>query len=300
MSSKDHISIPDWPTTSISGRAVIAPSDLLAGDVKLAAPPELFLRINALLDDPGHSQKQLVALIEHDPSLSARLLKIVNSPFYGFACKIDSVARAIGIVGILELRDLVLATAVVDRFSALPNSLMSMKQFWAMSVKCALIARGLAMRHSDSERLQCPFVCGLLHEIGRLVVYHRLPELARAAHLRSRHEHIPEHEAQQREMGLDHYQVGAELARRWRLPEVIAVTIEKHAAPDEAGPFLRECLLVSLAMQLSLPEEEDESASRQESEAWTRLELSGITREEVLTEAEATFIDVFKQIYPAK
>lgn len=280
----------------------ITVTELLSGNVRLASPPELFLNINHVLDDPKKTTLDACRLIENDPGLSARLLKIVNSPYYGFPTKIASINQAIRIVGIRELKDLVLATLVVDKFSSLPNGLMTMSQFWMLSVRCALIARYLSIRHPNTKQLQPIFICGLLHEIGRLIVYHRLPELARAALLRARAEGIPEHTAQRKILELDHYEVGAELARAWRLPEAIVITIQKHDYPDAAGAYREETRLVWLASQLSAVDDRDALNELFPADAaiWHQLGIKQSVMEEVRAETETAFMDIFKLIYPSQ
>jgi putative nucleotidyltransferase with HDIG domain len=228
-------------------------------------------------------------------------LRIVNSAFYGFPSKITSITHAITIIGIQELRDLVLATLVVEKFSSLPNGLMTMRQFWILSVRCALIARCLAAHHPESKRLHAAFICGLLHEIGRLIIYHRLPELARAAILRARSEGVTENKAEREVMGFDHYQVGAELARRWRLPEVIVVTIESHDSPEAATPFAQDALLVVLASKLSNLDCSDRQLLNSQLPAdapiWQQISMERDVLDEVLPAAETAFQEIFTQIY---
>lgn len=276
-------------------------NELLAGNVRLASPPELFLKVNQTLDDPSKTMLDASRLIEHDTGLSARLLRIVNSAFYAFPTKIISIPHAVSIIGIRELRDLVLATLVVEKFSSLSNMLMTMKQFWILSVRCALISKSLAAHHPDSQRLQGAFICGLLHEMGRLVVYHRAPELARAAVLRAGSEGVAEHQAQREVLGFDHYQVGAELARRWRLPEAIIATIEHHDTPEAASPFSQEALLVVLAHKLSNLDYGDrrllDDQLPENAPIWQQLSLPRMVLDEALPAAEAAFHEVFRQIY---
>ncbi|NOY63354.1 MAG: HDOD domain-containing protein, partial [Gammaproteobacteria bacterium] len=118
-----------------------------------------------------------------------------NSPFYGFPSQINTISRAITIIGTRELRDLVLATLVVRTFNGLDNELISMEQFWRHSVTCAVVARVLAghLHESNTERF---FVVGLLHDIGSLIIYRKIPELAREALLRSEHGDIALYQAE--------------------------------------------------------------------------------------------------------
>ena len=138
------------------------------------------MRAIDLINDPDASAAEIGDVISEDPALTARLLKIVNSAFYGFPSRIETVSRAITIVGTLELLDLILAASVVKAFSGIPSELVDMDQFWEHSLYTGVTARVLAGRHRapDTERY---FVAGLLHDIGALVLYRQLPRQSRAA-----------------------------------------------------------------------------------------------------------------------
>ncbi|NJD07160.1 MAG: HDOD domain-containing protein [Methylococcaceae bacterium] len=275
--------------------------ELLAGNVQLASPPDVFHKITQVINNPSNTLADVARLIENDPGLTARLLKIVNSSYYGFPTRIASIPQAVNIVGFRELRDLVLATLVIDRFSALPNGLISMRQYWMISVRCALIAKTLGKYHPDGKRLQELFIAGLLHEIGRLVIYHRLPELARAALLQSRVENISEHMAQRRVIGLDHYEVGAELARLWRLPEPVIATLEYHERPADAAEFPQEVAVVHLAAILAAvdPMNTDllEELLLEDAPVWSLIPFARTQIKAVIAEAEASLLEVFRLFY---
>jgi len=271
---------------------------ILSGNVQLASPPDLFLRLNEVLENPGASLRDAGALIENDPGLSARLLRIVNSAFYGMPSKITCIRHALNIIGVREVRDLVLTTLVVDRFSTFTNSLMTMREFWALSVRCALTAKLVSGYRPDGECLQAVFLCGLLHEIGRLVVYHRLPELARAAALLAQSENITFHEGERRIIGFDHYQVGAELSRLWRLPEIIAATIEHHGMPENAAAFSRETALIAQAQSFVYSHYSNRrTASHSAERDFFGIDL--IAPNELIEKVDKQFDEVFKLIYPA-
>lgn len=283
-----------------SAAAHLSVRPILTGDIQLPSPPELFLKLHEVLENPEANLRDACRLIENDPGLSARVLKIVNSPFYGIPGKVTSLHRAINIVGIQEIQALVLTTLVVDRFSSFANDMMTMKEFWAMSVRCALTARLLAGYRQYGQCLQTLFLCGLLHEIGRLVVYHRLPELARAAALLARSEKISYQAGERRVIGFDHYQVGAELARLWRLPEVIAATIEHHDAPKNAERFSCEAILVAQAQSFVYTRYADRELGDTAVTYTNNPELSvtdAATLAEVAQELDQQFGEIFKLIY---
>jgi HD-like signal output (HDOD) protein len=269
---------------------------ILTGDVRLASPPELFLKLNDVLENPEACLCDAEVLIENDPGLSARLLRIVNSAFYGMPSKVTCIRHALSIIGIQEMRDLVLTTLIVDKFSVFANSLMTMKEFWSLSVRCALTAKILASYRPDGERLQAVFLCGLLHEIGRLIIYHRLPDLARAATLLTQSENITTQEGERRVIGFDHYQVGAALAQLWRLPEIIAATIEHHDMPENAAAFSRETALIAQAQSFVYSRYlASHKAGKAVEQGLFGIEVDALN--ELVEKVDRQFNDVFKLIY---
>lgn len=229
----------------------IGPRDLVRGDVELASPPEVYARITALLDDPAANAARMAEVIEKDPALTARLLKIVNSAFYGFPSKVSTVSRAITIVGMRELQELVLATSVLEKFNGLPNDLVDMRSFWRQSLRCAVVARVMARHHDSPEAAESIFVAGLLHEIGHLIIYRKLPELAREAILRHRHGGVKIYEAEREVFGFDYAAVGSELMRAWKLPPVLCEVVALHTAPQLAQQFPMQTAIVHLARRVA-------------------------------------------------
>jgi HD-like signal output (HDOD) protein len=230
----------------------IEPRDLVTGIVDLATAPEVYARVTELLDDPSSSLVKLSHAVEQDPGLTARLLKIVNSAFYGFPSRISTVSKAITIIGQRELRDLVLATTVLELFNGLPNELVSMGSFWHQSLRCGVVARVLASRRQGTEEVQSVFVAGLLHEVGHLIIYRKIPELAREAILRNRYNNVALHLAERQVFGFDYAEVGGELMRLWKLPMVLQEAVELHQTPHLASSFRTETAIVHLARRVAV------------------------------------------------
>src|SRR3569832_2368838 len=158
----------------------LSPKELVTGAIELASLPVVFFCVFVLFVcfcffavDIGH-------VFSRDPGLTTRLLKIANSAFYSFPSQIDSVSRAITIIGTRELRDLILATSVARLFKGLPNDLVSMDDFWRHSVCCGLAARALAAQRGE-RLLERFFVAGLRHDIGGVLLYRKVAGLAREA-----------------------------------------------------------------------------------------------------------------------
>lgn len=219
---------------------------IVAGVSNLVSLPQVYFRINEMLDNPRASAAQIGEVISHDPALTARLLRFVNSPIYGMRVPVDSVPRAVGILGVQELRMLALASSVGGAFRKPPTDIVDMSAYWHHSVFTGIVAKQLGKRCQlqSTDRL---FVAGLLHDVGHLVLAHQASAAMRkvTACLPT----YPYHRCQMERklIGCDHAEVGAELMRQWRLPESLWLPVRYHHDPDQAPAFRVEVALVHLA-----------------------------------------------------
>jgi len=181
-----------------------------------------------------------------DTSLSARLLKIVNSSFYSFPSNIETVTHAIAVIGTEQLHNLALATTIIANFKGIPNKLFNMNMFWRHSLGVAIIARNLAIhcRETNPERF---YLAGILHDIGRLIILENMPE--EASEIITRH-----HEVggilctiEQEVLGFDHGEVGAALSRSWNLPLSLEEIIGNHHNPSRSKRYPLETAIIHLA-----------------------------------------------------
>ena len=226
----------------------ISASDLVKDISGLVTLPEVYLHINRVVEDPNCAIADIAKAVSKDPSFTVRLLKIANSALYSFPSSIDSVTKAVSIIGTAQIRNLALSMSAVRSFAGLPNELVSMQNFWRHSLLCALTAKHLAKaaRRCDPDAL---FTAGLLHDIGELVLFNRLPEQSREALLLVLDDldERPVHEAERQIMGLDHTDVGGELARQWQLPPLLEECIAHHHDIEKAKRYPRETALVHIA-----------------------------------------------------
>jgi putative nucleotidyltransferase with HDIG domain len=232
-------------------------SDLFKGDLQLTSPPNIYFELQKTAANPNKSIKDIGFIIEQDPALSIRLLKIVNSAFFGHPAQIASIERAITIIGVQALQNLVLATVVIDKFTSMPGGLLSMDDFWGQSLRCALISKELCIYRNNKGDLDSMFICGLLHDIGQLVFYRRIPELARQIGLLVESSGINEIQAENNILGFNHYQTGVELARIWRLPEIIIETISQHNHPEYTGVYADAASIIRTANYLCKTDSDD-------------------------------------------
>lgn len=257
----------------------------------LVSLPQVSMRVNEMVDDPGYSASDIGKVISQDPGLTARLLRIANSPFYGLSNTVDTVARAVTVLGLKQIRDLVIATTSIQAFEGIPNDIVTMDDFWKHNISCGIAARYLAhmMPGIDKETM---FIAGLLHDIGQLIIFSKLPQQAlRAISMMEDDPQEPElHQVETRIMGFDHAQLGAALLKQWHLPAVFQQCTGFHHNIEGAQLHPRETALVhisnAIAVMAELNSTTDESPSINE-KAWeiTRLDTNviGPAMEEVQT-----------------
>jgi putative nucleotidyltransferase with HDIG domain len=231
----------------------------LVKDIRgLVTLPHVYIHIGRLIDDPKSSSADIAKAVSQDPSFALRLLRVANSVLYRFPSAVDSVAKAVSIIGTSQIRNLALSMSVASSFEGLPNELVTMENFWRHSLLCALTARDLAKRagRCDPDAL---FTAGLLHDIGELIIFNRLPEQAKLALLMvlDSGEEITVQQAERQVMGFDHSEVGGELAREWHLPSMLEECIAHHHDIAGSQRHRRETALVHLANILALMAELD-------------------------------------------
>lgn len=275
--------------------------DLVNDTVELASLPHVVMRALELLNDSQTSASDIGAVIAEDPALTAGLLKIVNSAFYGFPSRIDTVSRAITIVGTLELTDLVLGASAIQTFYRLPNHLTDMQVFWEHSLYTGVVARILAryLRAPNTERC---FVLGLLHDIGSLVLYRQQPELSRRALELAAGDSLPLHIAEDEVFGFHHGEAGAALMEAWNLPESFREIARYHHQPSAAQRYRLETATIHLADVIAGIAHNTATGSRQvaalEPGAWELTGLSVDIVEPVITAADAQFKEARAALLP--
>jgi len=214
---------------------------LLKGDVEIFSLPTVYTHIVELLEHPNSSSQLIGKVISKDAGLTVRLLRLVNSPFYGFSGKIDSVSRAVSLLGTNELSTLTLGVLVVRQFHSIPSDILNMDSFWRHSIRCGLFAKVLAS-HLGEKDVEKYFIGGLLHDVGRLVMLDRMPVQYSGAVAKAQREQLPMYRAEQDWLKTDHSIVGKLLAERWRLSPTLIRMIGSHHSPRLAHYSTEACI----------------------------------------------------------
>jgi HD-like signal output (HDOD) protein len=212
----------------------------------LVTLPAIYHRVKRVLDDPEGSVLDLAKVVVTDPGITMRVLHVVNSAFYGFSGKIETMSRAVSVLGIQQVHDIVLATTVTAVFSGMRPERMDVERFWRASAMRGLLARAAAKGCGllDAERL---FVGGLLADIGHMVMYMHVPQLAEAALAESQASGVALEQVERELIGCDYAAVGAALLRAWSLPTSFAVAIGAQIDPASGAPHEFEACLLHLA-----------------------------------------------------
>lgn len=219
---------------------------LIAESAALATLPTVFAKVKQVVDDPSTTAKDLTQVIALDPAMTARVLKLVNSAFWGFRGRVESVSRAIALLGMLQVHDLVLASAVATIFERVNPQLMDVGRFWRGSILRALAAAALAKRGGlvDIGRV---FTEGLLGDIGHMVLYHSLPEAAAKARADAGTEFWRLASLESARIGCNYAEVGGALVEAWGLPTCFAAAIRHQLAPTGANEYALEASLLHIA-----------------------------------------------------
>ncbi len=216
----------------------------------LVSPPEVCIQLLDLVESPMSTAHEIGEVIASDPNLSARLLKLVNSSFYNYSSRIDTLSRAIAIVGTRELYSLAVSVSAIRSFSRIPVEIINMDTFWRHSLFCGIIARYLGKRCGvlHPERL---FVAGLLHDIGSLVIFARVPEKAKELLMIAQGDEQTLAYVEQQEFGFNHADLGGMLAALWSLPDTLVEAISCHHNPLDAVCSKQQAAIVKIADALA-------------------------------------------------
>jgi len=216
----------------------------------LPSPGPALARMLEVLREDQACAATLERIIRCDPVLCAQVLRVANCAFYGCRGEINTVARAIVILGTAEIRNICLSLCVLDQFPPVAMSAsFDHACFWRHALLTGLIAEDIARRTSWMDQ-EDAYLLGLLHDLGRLVMAAYLAEEYESATALAASRGIPLYEAE-RELGLTHTDVGAWLGLRWAFPDRIRVALSKHHDPPGAPESDRDAVLVGMADSLA-------------------------------------------------
>ena len=190
--------------------------------------PIIVFEANKLLIDPEASTSKVSQLIETDQSIAMKILKLVNSAFYGCPSNVNNLSKAIMLLGFNTVRNAILSVSVIEAF-ARPDKLADFKQdgLWRHSVAVAVVSRKLAELTRVEEPGNC-FVGGLLHDVGKVILSQYFKEVFTKIWTTSKAENLTFYGAEKKAIHIDHAMIGSHLAEKWALPKDLVDTIRYH------------------------------------------------------------------------
>jgi len=202
--------------------------------IKLPGIPSTVFELNEVIANTSASADDIARVVSKSPSLTAILLQIVNSSVYAFPTKIDTISRAVTLIGTQEISGLALGISAISIFKDIPEDIIDMHLFLKHSLACAIISRVLCAYKNITQTEQL-FVSGLLHDIGRLILYKYYPEQAKKILIRAESSKELLHQEEKKGIGCKHTDIGRDLLKKWKLPFSIENNVFYHHNPSSAN-----------------------------------------------------------------
>ncbi len=213
--------------------------------------PVVVRQIQTLTASPNSSMAQIAAIITRDQAIAARVVRLINSAFYGMAGKVTSIQQAIVLLGLNTVKNLVTGVAVVKLFEGRRDaSLFDREKFWLHTFACALGARAIG-REFRAPEPEDFFIAGLLHDIGILVLdqffHDEFIEILKIGGS----ERIDYIDAERKVLGMTHQDVGEFVARKWKIPEILVYSIRRHHDPSASDGDCKGSALAMSAVHIA-------------------------------------------------
>lgn len=223
---------------------------LLEYAASLPTSPRIFARLSQLLNNEDTALDYIASLVKMDPGLSAQVLRVTNSAYYGASLKVTDISTAISRIGFIELRN-ILALVVAHEcfYQALPAYGLTATEFADTSIDVAIISETIAKRSGYDAN--APYITGLLHQIGKLAINLYLERLDQVTDLAALAGSRPVTEAEKERLGMNHFQVGAELLSHWQFQALIWQPIRNQYRPEYAHSHATATAILSLAIWMA-------------------------------------------------
>jgi putative nucleotidyltransferase with HDIG domain len=209
--------------------------NVVPSNLSIPTIPAVVQRINQMLQDPEAGVREIALVVAEDAPLAAKVLKIANSAYYGLREKCMSTQHAAAILGVRVLKNVVTQASVMNQYAGMDDGGIDLDGLWRHSVLAAQSCQYLAKRCRGKLGITPDefYVCGLLHDLGKIVLLDSLKAKYVAVVQQSEAQNLPLHVLEQQALGFDHTDVGFTIATRWGLPDAIAHAIQYHHGPED-------------------------------------------------------------------
>lgn len=239
------------PSAELDIQPPVTLEQLIGKDQDLPSLPEIYLRVSEQLEDESTTVQQIGDTVQNDPAITTRVLKMVNSAYYGMPNEVASVSQAVSLLGRERLKHILIGSVLRGVFSEQENPAFSMQVFWQHSIKTAIIARQLATQINSIQEPESMFTAGLLHDIGKLLLINKIPDRMLAAEEYMIQKRVDVLSAELSQVGVTHTAVGEALMDHWGLPQLLIECARNHHEVVHDGPNREATHLIYLANCLS-------------------------------------------------
>jgi HD-like signal output (HDOD) protein len=210
--------------------------------------PTVITRISKLLQNPQTSAEEIGKVITTDQALATKVLKLVNSAFYGFPGKISTITHAIVILGFSTVANIVLTASILDVFRGQNKKSgdFDMEKFWLHSIACGAAAQAIA-KCIGSPQKEESFIAGLIHDVGKIILCQYQPAAFDQILQDAQQKQILFYESEKAQFDYTHQEIGGLLAERWNLPANLSAAIKFHHMPSTSRDFFTITAIVHCA-----------------------------------------------------
>jgi len=207
---------------------------------EMPSVPIVLSKILRLVDDNRASARRLEELILHDPSLSARILKLANSAFYSFRSEVKTISHAITLLGLNLVKSLAIGVSIFESFTkGLRNEIDFISQLWMHSIAVGVMAQEIWGKRSNRPDGEFALLCGLLHDLGKVVYFKKDAVGYSRLFAMEKGDQDPDISALEIEhYGVDHATLGSLIAKQWGLPPDLATVVRQHHSPIPGLPLV--------------------------------------------------------------
>lgn len=258
----------------------------------LPSLPAICTELSRAIDSPYATITSIGDIIRKDQSLTTRLLRLANSAIYGVPRRIETLDEALNLIGLRQMAELALATTVIDVFSDIPTELANPVTFWEHSVACGIGSAVLAQARGEPipDRF---FVGGLLHDLGRLVMYLQAPKESARILARCRETGELSTVVEEEVLGFDHAALGAALLESWNMRSPLLDMVRYHHHPTRSTAAVADVAVIHVADFLVTAMElgtcGEFAVTPLSREAWRRCALEKDRLEEVVRAIEQRY-----------
>jgi len=268
--------------------------------------PDILLHLNRVLHSKSVTIDAVNTIIEKDPALTAKILKLANSSYYGLSYLVGTLKKAITVLGFNTIRNLAVTVSVSGVFTRNHHRSIDVQELWHHSIGCAIASKSLLSK-KDPVIQEKAFMCGILHDIGKIIIFLNLPEDTKKILDKIRgNKFLTQSEAERELLGFDHSDLGSFIAEKWHFPKELACSISLHHNPEQFASFTdklenrneAETLIYSvyagnqIAKAMALGTSSDPLVSNINPVTWEKLGITEKNLPSILLNIKENFRDV--------